>query len=93
MNGSDLFTWISLVLFLVLLLALFLEFNKRPRRVDFVTRELLRCSRCGFELERDYEAGDLIGSRRGTCPRCGGELVVRGIYAIDRSKLLRGAQV
>jgi len=41
------------------------------------------CSTSGdYSSEREFTDGDYVGKEVGTCPKCGGKLVVNRIYAI-----------
>ncbi|MEM4481153.1 MAG: hypothetical protein QXK88_02295 [Desulfurococcaceae archaeon] len=63
------------------------SYRKRPRKTAYVVRELLVCMSCNYRVERDFEPGDFIGLIKGKCPSCGGDLKLRGIYSIERSKI------
>jgi len=60
-------------------------FQSRIRRA-FVGRSrvvsVLKCSKCGFELKRNFKEGDYIYGCGETCPSCKGQepLVITSIY-------------
>ncbi|AFK50680.1 hypothetical protein TCELL_0255 [Thermogladius calderae 1633] len=91
MNTLDPYTLFMIVLTVLLIVYMYLETRKRPTRTEYVTRELLVCEGCGFQVERDFEPGDFIGLVKGKCPRCGRELKIKGIYSVDKSKVLKAS--
>jgi len=49
------------------------------------------CSTSGdYSFERGFIDGDYVGKDVGTCPKCGGKLVVNRIYAIYQQSRGRG---
>lgn len=60
-------------------------FQNRIRRA-FVGRSrvvsVLKCSKCGFELKRNFKEGDYIYGRGETCPSCKSQepLIITSIY-------------
>jgi len=54
----------------------------KPRRV--VT--LVKCEKCGYSEEREYERGDFFFKEKGVCPKCGGPLLVAGIYVKEEGE-------
>jgi len=76
-----------IVLLLVIIIYMLYEvYARKPRRTLYHVRELLVCKRCSYRLERDFEPGDFIGLIKGKCPKCGGELKLQGIYAVELGK-------
>lgn len=75
---------VVIVLSLTLAYYLYEAFKVRKTRVEYVTRELLVCTKCNYRVEKDYEAGDFVGLLKGTCPKCGGSMKIRGIYAVEK---------
>lgn len=89
MDENTLYNLVLLVLLIVFIAYFYFEVrSRREKREESVTRVLLQCVNCGFKLERDFEAGDYIGLERGKCPKCGGTLKIRGIYAVEKSRVL-----
>ncbi|AFL67211.1 hypothetical protein Desfe_1345 [Desulfurococcus amylolyticus DSM 16532] len=81
---------ILVILMVILIVYLYLESRpKKPPREEYVTRVLIQCSSCEYRLEKDFEAGDFIGLDKGKCPKCGGIVKIRGIYAVEKSKILK----
>ncbi|MGC8983087.1 MAG: hypothetical protein ACP5KA_04975 [Desulfurococcaceae archaeon] len=89
MNGEQV-TNVIIAILLALILIYYL-YNalrtRRKRKPEYAIREVLACMQCNYKLERDYEAGDFIGLLKGKCPKCGGQMKIRGIYAVEKSKL------
>jgi len=50
----------------------------KPTREELVS--VLRCVKCGYEEVRRYDKGDYVGKPVGSCPRDGGQVVVKAIY-------------
>ncbi len=48
----------------------------KPRKVV----SLIKCEKCGYSEEREYEKGDFFFKDKGVCPKCGGKMIVAGIY-------------
>lgn len=79
---------LALILLLIIILYLVYEsYSRRPRRTLYAIRELLVCIKCNYRVEKDFEPGDFIGLIKGKCPKCGGDLKLKGIYAVEKSKL------
>ncbi len=61
----------------------------RLRRIR-VTRmrvvELLKCESCSYAEEKNVEPSDYVLKEKGMCPKCGGKLLVFGIYSIKESR-------
>lgn len=90
MNGDQAIINIVAAVLLVLIVLYYLYDAlkvRRRHRAEYVTRELLTCVKCNYRVEKDYEPGDFIGLLKGPCPNCGGNLKVRGIYAVEKKKL------
>ncbi|WP_440060126.1 hypothetical protein ACSU1N_02965 [Thermogladius sp. 4427co] len=85
----DPYTIFTIILIVLLVIYMFLETRRKPARAEYTTRVLLQCPTCGFQLEKDYEPGDMIGLKKGKCPRCGGDLKIRGVYSVSKSKVLK----
>ncbi len=47
---------------------------------------LLKCSSCGYETARAFKDGDRLFSEADACPRCGGKMVVEGIFLRSATK-------
>lgn len=62
---------------------------RKQRKQEFITLEFLTCIKCGYNVEKNFEPGDFIGLIKGKCPKCGGDLKVKGIYAVEKDKVLK----
>lgn len=84
MNG-DLDTFIVLigVAVVILLISLYMEMKRKPRKPEYVTRELLECTKCRYRVERDFEPGDFISMYKDNCPKCGSLMKVIAIYRVE----------
>ncbi|MEM1642927.1 MAG: hypothetical protein QW369_05215 [Desulfurococcaceae archaeon] len=60
-----------------------LDVYRRPKEPVIVMKTLLKCIKCDYVKEVDYQQGDFIGLLKGKCPNCSSSLKVRGIYAIE----------
>lgn len=40
----------------------------------------LKCSACSYEVTREYKEGDKLFSEADQCPKCGGKMIVEGIF-------------
>lgn len=90
LDPNTLYNILMLAIVVALIVYLYLESRpKKPQREEYVTRVLLKCTSCGYRIERDFEAGDFIGLEKGKCPKCGGATKITGIYAVEKSKVLK----
>lgn len=48
--------------------------------------ELLKCESCDYTEEKNTEPGDYVLKQKGACPKCGGRVVVFGIYSIKETR-------
>jgi hypothetical protein len=89
-DGVDFYS-LFLVAIVILLIAYLLidTFTKKPKKKEYVTRELLKCVKCGFSVEKEFEPGDFIGLVKDKCPKCGGDLRVEGVYSVEKEKILK----
>jgi len=53
---------------------------------EFKTVTSIVCHGCDFSEEREFKAGDYVNKQLGECPRCGQELYVKSIYAIEEKR-------
>lgn len=74
---------ISLVLVLI---QLWIESRKKPLEKEYATKTLLKCIKCGYTLERDFEPGDFITMIKYKCPKCGNPMRIEAIYAIEKAE-------
>ena len=57
----------------------------RLRKIKIERRrviEVVSCTACGFQQEKDHEIGDYVMKSKGQCPKCGGQLVVSAIFSV-----------
>jgi len=79
------FAWLVLLIIIIIYMIYDL-YSRRPKRSITYTRETLVCTKCGLNVERDFEPGDFIGLVKGKCPSCGGNLKIKAIYSIEKTK-------
>ena len=85
--------WVVALAFLLIFLFLVYRSARGPPKIKLSeVRRLIACEQCGVETEGPFESGDHVFREVGTCPRCGGRLVVKGIYTIDEKKPLKRQQ-
>lgn len=79
---------VILVILLIILIVYYIIDMRRGavKKREYVTRTLLVCPACGYRAETDFQLGDYIGLKKGKCLQCGGEMVVEGIYAVEKKK-------
>ena len=46
----------------------------------------IACLNCDFAEEREFKAGDYINKQLGKCRKCGGELYIKKIYAVEQKR-------
>lgn len=81
---------LALLVFIALMIYLIVEpMLRKPKKPEYVTRELVVCDSCGYREERDYRLGDYVGLEEGKCPKCGGPMRVAGIYSVERKKAFK----
>ncbi|MEM0378862.1 MAG: hypothetical protein QXP68_07360 [Thermosphaera sp.] len=89
-DGVDAYSLFLIAITILLIAYLILDtFMRKPKKKEYVTRELLKCAKCGLQVEREFEPGDFIGLAKDKCPKCGGELRVEGIYSVEKEKVLK----
>jgi len=86
----DLETLVLLIFVAVLTLVIttYMELKKKLKKPEYVTRELLECTSCGYKLEHDHEPGDFISMFKGECPRCGSLMRIKAIYSVEKKTLI-----
>lgn len=81
---------IALIMFIAIMLYLIVEpMLKKPKKPEYITRELVQCEKCGYREEKDYRLGDYVGLEYGKCPKCGGPTRVAGIYSVEKKKAFK----
>ena len=88
-NDINFIIIIIIVSLIIVLIQLFMELRRRPSPREFITKTLLKCQKCGFRVERDFEPGDFVSMTKGKCPRCGYMMYVEAIYSIETSSYKR----
>ncbi|PUA33325.1 MAG: hypothetical protein B7O98_02535 [Zestosphaera tikiterensis] len=73
---------IALTAFLIsfLLMSLTRRPSNKPNEEQKKILEVIKCVNCGFEEKTSFKADDYVGKNVGKCPKCGGDLIVAGIY-------------
>jgi DNA-directed RNA polymerase subunit RPC12/RpoP len=85
--------WTVALVFLLIFLFLVYRSARGPPKIKLAeVRRLIACERCGVETEGPFESGDHVFREVGSCPRCGGRLVVKAIYTIDSKVPLKRQQ-
>ncbi|RLG82600.1 MAG: hypothetical protein DRO40_07385 [Thermoprotei archaeon] len=74
---------IILISLIIILIQLWFESKKRPRAVEMETKTLVKCPKCGYSEEREFQPGDFVSAIKGKCPKCGSPIKVHAIYAIE----------
>ncbi len=77
----------TLLVAIILTAYLFMETRKKPKKPEYITKELLVCTKCGYQLETEYEPGDFIGMIKHKCPKCGAPMKIKAIYAIEKPEI------
>ncbi len=68
---------------IALIMQLFLEAKTRRKEPKTITKTVLKCTKCGYTMETNYEPGDFITLIKGKCPKCGAPMQVYGIFDIE----------
>ncbi len=71
---------LSVLLLISTLLPWLIASTRRPKPTREELISVLRCVRCGYEEVRKYDKGDYVGKPVNTCPKDGGQVVVKAIY-------------
>lgn len=75
-----------LLLFLITsLIRAFVE-RKKLRREQFKTITLIKCSKCGYTEEREFQPGDYILKPEKECPKCKSYTRIFRIYDVKVSR-------
>jgi len=77
---DDLISLTMIVALVVVTTVLMFTTNRRKKEEEkkFVT--VLKCSKCGYQREREWKEGDFVGMVEGKCPKCGSLMEVVAIY-------------
>ncbi|MEM1695667.1 MAG: hypothetical protein QXS14_01795 [Desulfurococcaceae archaeon] len=92
MSNDQVLTYVAIALVFLMVIAYYAYEairTRRRRRPEYMIRELLVCVNCNYRVEKDHEAGDFIGLIKDTCPKCGGDLKIRGIYAVEKKQIFK----
>ncbi|MEM2464452.1 MAG: hypothetical protein QXL85_02395 [Candidatus Bathyarchaeia archaeon] len=68
-----------------ILLSVYLLFQiiKKPKDHFFEAQRIttmVRCTSCDYVTAREFEKGDYVLKETGTCPKCGGNLIIYSIF-------------
>ncbi|WFO75661.1 hypothetical protein J4526_01910 [Desulfurococcaceae archaeon MEX13E-LK6-19] len=74
---------------IIVLLQMWIESRRRPPTKELITKTLLKCVKCGYSIERDFEPGDFVTMVKNRCPKCGEYMRVEAIYAIELQQYRR----
>lgn len=87
-DTSSTLTLLILIALTALIVSTYMELRKKPKKPEYITRELLECTNCKYRLETDYEAGDFISLYKRACPKCGSPMKIIAIYNIEKKNLI-----
>lgn len=85
-NVVDLLTT-YLLLLIIMLLVFSMFFSATKRRGPMILKAMktvtvLRCEKCDYKEEREFQVGDYVFKRIGECVKCKGPLYVSMIYGL-----------
>ncbi len=70
---------------IVMVIYLYIELRKKPQKPEYDTKTLLKCPKCGYQIEKNYELGEFIGMIKGKCPKCNTPMKIIAIYAVEKT--------
>lgn len=88
---SDIYTLIIIVLILFLassLLRTILE-RRRGKHEQFKTKTVIKCLKCNYMEERDFQPGDYILKPEKECPKCGTMMRIHRIFEVKITPISR----
>ena len=74
---------------LSLSLYMFIQIRRRPVSLGFEMLKVstvIRCLKCDYKNVREFEKGDYILRNAGSCPKCGGTLIIYSIFRESKEK-------
>ncbi len=82
LTGQDMIYYLAIIAAIGLAVYFLLETSRRPKEPETETKELLKCIKCGYTIEKEYSVGDFIGLVKDKCPKCGSPLKIIAIYDV-----------
>lgn len=80
------FLLLSALAVLMLVTSSLLSTYARRRTVSTVeqrTISVIKCVNCNYQEERDFQVGDFVFKRVGSCTKCAGTLIIASIYLLS----------
>lgn len=74
---------------LFLVTYMFIQIRRRSISLGFETLKVstvIQCLKCDYRNVREFEKGDYILRDAGSCPKCGGTLVIHSIFRESKEK-------
>ena len=71
---------------LICLGASLIQLQKRPKEPIRQTLTILKCNRCDLIKVRNYEPGDFVFKRTGSCDKCNQSMEIHQIYSVKLKK-------
>ena len=71
---------------LICLGASLIQLQKRPKEPIRQTLTILKCNRCDLIKVRNYESGDFVFKRIGSCDKCNQSMEIHQIYSVKLKK-------
>lgn len=68
---------------------MFIQIRRRSISLGFETLKVstvIQCLKCDYRNVREFEKGDYILRDAGSCPKCGGTLVIHSIFRESKEK-------
>lgn len=84
MQGLDVYglLLIMLILFLISSLLRTLLERRRVGKEEYETKTLIKCPKCNYSEERNFQVGDYVLKPEKKCPKCGETMRIHRIYAV-----------
>jgi len=88
MQFSEFYTLLLLMLLLFLITSLIRTIieRRKAKKEQYKTRTLIKCSKCGYTEERDFQVGDYILKPEKECPKCKTIIRIHRIYDVKVPK-------
>ncbi|MBS7635144.1 hypothetical protein KEJ34_06625 [Candidatus Bathyarchaeota archaeon] len=68
---------------------MFIQIRRRSISLGFETLKvstIIQCLKCDYRNVREFEKGDYILRDAGSCPKCGGTLIIHSIFRESKEK-------
>ena len=70
---------------IVMVIYLYMELRKKLQKPEYDTKTLLKCPKCGYQIEKNYELGEFIGMVKGKCSKCNTPMKIIAIYVVEKT--------